>query len=42
MSAITFADSLDTDQTGQNVGPDLDLNCLKLYEAIPTFVKELK
>ena len=25
---ITFANSLDPDQAGQNVGPDLDPNCL--------------
>ena len=25
---IIFANSLDTDQAGQNVGPDLYLNCL--------------
>ena len=25
---ITFANSLDSDQDRQNVGPDLDLNCL--------------
>ena len=25
---ITFANSLDQDQARQNVGPDLDLNCL--------------
>ena len=25
---ITFADSLDPDQAQQNVGPDLDPNCL--------------
>ena len=25
---ITFANSLDPDQARQNVGPDLDLNCL--------------
>ena len=25
---ITFANSLDPDQTRQNVGPDLDPNCL--------------
>ena len=27
---ITFANSLDPDQDGQNVGPDLDPNCLTL------------
>ena len=27
---ITFANSLDTDQARQNVGPDLDPNCLML------------
>ena len=27
---ITFANSLDPDQDRQNVGPDLDLNCLTL------------
>ena len=27
---ITFANILDTDQARQNVGPDLDLNCLTL------------
>ena len=27
---ITFANSLDPDQDRQNVGPDLDLNCLIL------------
>ena len=26
---ITFANSLDPDQARQNVGPDLDPNCLK-------------
>ena len=26
---ITFANSLDSDQARQNVGPDLDPNCLK-------------
>ena len=28
---ITFADSLDQDQARQNVGPDLDPNCLALW-----------
>ena len=27
---ITFANSLDSDQDRQKVGPDLDLNCLTL------------
>ena len=27
---ITFTNSLDPDQDRQNVGPDLDLNCLTL------------
>ena len=27
---ITYAISLDTDQDGQNVGPDLDQNCFTL------------
>ena len=27
---ITFANSLDSDQVRQNVGPDLDPNCLTL------------
>ena len=27
---ITFANSLDPDQARQNVGPDLDQNCLTL------------
>ena len=27
---ITFANSLDPDQDGQNVGPDLDTNCFTL------------
>ena len=27
---ITFANSLDPDQDGQNVSPDLDLKCLTL------------
>ena len=27
---ITFANSLDTDQAQQNIGPDLDPNCLTL------------
>ena len=27
---ITFANSLDPDQAGQNVQPDLDPNCLKI------------
>ena len=27
---ITFANSLDSDQDRQNVGPDLDPNCLTL------------
>ena len=27
-SVITFANSLDPDQARQNVGPDLDPNCL--------------
>ena len=28
--AATFANSLDPDQAGQNVAPDLDTNCLSL------------
>ena len=28
---ITFASSLDPDQAWQNVGPDLDPNCLTLW-----------
>ena len=28
---ITFANSLDTDQARNNIGPDLDLNCLTLW-----------
>ena len=28
---IIFANSLDPDQDRQNVGPDLDLNCLTLW-----------
>ena len=28
---ITFANSLDPDQAGQNIGPDLDPNCLTLW-----------
>ena len=28
---ITFANSLDPDQAQQNVGPDLDPNCLTLW-----------
>ena len=30
-SADIFANSLDSDQDQQNVGPDLDPNCLKLW-----------
>ena len=37
MSADNFANSLDPDQTRQNVGPDLDLNCLTLM----VFMKKL-
>ena len=33
---ITFANSLDPDQARQNVGPDLDLNCL----TVMVFLKE--
>ena len=35
---ITFANSLDADQDRQNVGPDLDPNCLTL---LTVFLKEL-
>ena len=35
-SAVTFANSLDPDQARQNVGPDLDPNCLTL-DGIPEF-----
>ena len=34
---ITFANNLDPDQTGQNVGPDLDPICLTLM----VFLKEI-
>ena len=34
---ITFANSLDTDQDRQDVGPDLDPSCFKLI----VFLKEL-
>ena len=36
MMLIFFANSLDPDQAGQNVGPDLDPNCLILI----VFLKE--
>ena len=32
---ITFANSLDPDQARQNVGHDLDINCLTLIDGIP-------
>ena len=35
---MTFANSLDPDQAGQNVGPDIGPNCLTLT----VFLKELK
>ena len=39
---ITFANSLDPDQDGQNVGPDLDSNCLTLrWCSLKTFLKKL-
>ena len=40
---ITFANSFDPDQARQNVGPDLDPNCLTMFDGIekhPAF-KEL-
>ena len=39
---ITFANSLDPDQARQNVGPDLDPNCLTLlWYSWKIFLKEL-
>ena len=32
MSGDNVANSLDQDQAGQNLGPDLDLHCLSLKE----------
>ena len=40
---ITFANSLDSDQDRQNVGPDLDLNRLTLCDSVPErfFLKKI-
>ena len=37
---ITFANSLDTDQAQQNVGPDLNSNYLSLCHGIPEIFSE--
>ena len=36
--SLTFAKSLDQDQARQNVGPDLDLNCLTLMVFLQMFL----
>ena len=36
---ITFANSLDPGQARQNVGPDLDPNCLTLMVFLKEFLK---
>ena len=38
---IAFASSLDPDQTRQNVGPDLDPNCLTLMVFRKEFFKRI-
>ena len=38
---ITFANSLDPDQDRQNVGPDLDPNCLTLMEFPKEFFEKV-
>ena len=38
---ITFENSLDPDQARQNVGPDLDLNCLPLMQGLHRLEKYL-
>ena len=38
-SADYLYNSLDPDQARQNVGPDLDLNCLKLMVFLKFFLK---
>ena len=38
---ITFANSLDTDQARQSVGPNLDPNCLTLMVFLKDFFKKL-
>ena len=35
---IIFANSLDPDHDRQNVGPDLDPNCLTLCERVPELI----
>ena len=37
---ITFANSLDPDHAQQNVGPDLDPNCLTLMSFLKEFFKK--
>ena len=37
---ITFANSLDPDQARQNVGPDLDPNCLTLMVFLKEFFEK--
>ena len=37
---ITFANSLDPDQARQNIGPDLDLNCLTLMVFLKEFFEK--
>ena len=39
---ISFANTLDPDQARQNVGPDLDPNCLTLMAVLKFFSKKLK
>ena len=38
---VTFANSLDPDQAQQNVGPDLDLNCLTLMVFLKDFFEKM-
>ena len=38
---ITFANSLDPDHVGQNVGPDLDSNCLTLWVFLKDFLEKV-
>ena len=38
---ITFANSLDPDQVRQNVGPDLDPNCLTLMVFLKEFFEKI-
>ena len=38
---ITFANSLDPDQARQNIGPDLDLNCLTMMVFLKEFFEKV-